>query len=93
MQSHRGHFSSSLRGSAPRGLAGIHQLPMLGLLGRGKIVVDLGGVTLGLDIGHFVDFLLRNEPTTSSMRVTTTSTATARPAAASPATSTSLSKG
>jgi hypothetical protein len=35
---------------------------MLGLLGRGKTIIDISGVTLGLDIGHLVDLLLRNEP-------------------------------
>ena len=64
---------------------------MLGLLGRGKTIVDVSGVTLGLDIGHLVDFLLRNEP--ARAQVTTTSMATAGPASALPATSTSLSKG
>jgi hypothetical protein len=81
----------ALCGSTPGGLAGVHQLSMLGLLGRGKTIVDFSGVTLGLDIGHLVDFHLRNEPT--STRVTTTSTATAGPATALPATSTSLSEG
>jgi hypothetical protein len=64
---------------------------MLGLLSRGKIVVDLGWVMLGLNIGHLVDFLLRNKA--ASTQITTTSTATAGPAAASTATSTSLSEG
>jgi hypothetical protein len=64
---------------------------MLGLLGRGKIIVDLGGVTLGLDVGHLVNFLLRDEP--ASTQVVARSTAAAGPAAASPATSTSLIKG
>ena len=79
----------ALHGSTPRGLARIHQLPMLGLLDRGNIVVDLGEVTLGLNI-HFVDFLLRNDP--ASTRVATTSTATAGPATALPTASTLLSK-
>ena len=86
-----GATSGFLSGSTPRGLAGVHQLPMLGLLGRGKTIVDVSGVTLGLDIGHLVDLLLRDEP--ASTRVTTMSTATAGPAAALTATSTSLSKG
>ena len=64
---------------------------MLGLLGRGKTIVDVSGVTLGLDIGHLVNFLLRNEP--ASAQVTTMSTAMARPATASPTTSVSLSEG
>jgi hypothetical protein len=47
-----GATSSSLSGSNPGGLAGVHQLPMLGLLGRGKTIVDVSGITLGLNIGH-----------------------------------------
>jgi hypothetical protein len=86
-----GATSGFLSGSTPRGLAGVHQLPMLGLLGRGKTIVDVSGVMFGLDIGHLVDLLLRDEP--ASTRVTTMSTATAGPAAALTATSTSLSKG
>jgi hypothetical protein len=86
-----GATSSSLSGSNPGGLAGVHQLPMLGLLGRGKTIVDVSGVTLGLNIGHLVDFLLGNEP--ASTRVTTMSTAMARPAAALATTSTFLIKG
>ena len=83
--------SGTLRGSTLGGLAGVQQLPMLGLLGRGKTIVVVSGVMLGLDIGHLVDFLLRNEP--ARVHVTTTSTTTAGPAAALPATSTSLSEG
>jgi hypothetical protein len=86
-----GATSGSLSWSIPGGLAGVHQLPMLGLLGRGKTIVGLGQVTLGLDIGHLVDFLLGNKP--AGTPVTTTSTATAGPAAASAATATSLIKG
>ena len=86
-----GVTSGALRRSTPGSLAGVHQLPMLGLLDRGKTIVDLGGVTLGLNIGHLVDFLLRNKP--ARARATTMSTATAGPAAASPATPTSMSEG
>jgi hypothetical protein len=63
---------------------------MLGLLGGGKIVVDLGRVNRGLNIGHLIDFLLGNNP--AGMQVTTTFAATAGPATASAATATSLIK-
>ena len=55
-----GATPGALRGSTPGGLARVHRLPMLDLLGRSKTIVDFGGVTLGLDIGHLVKFLLRN---------------------------------
>ena len=64
---------------------------MLGLLGGGKIVVDLRRVNLGLDIGHLINFLLGNNP--AGTRVTTMSTAMAGPVAALAATATSLIKG
>ena len=57
-----GATSGALCGSTPGGLAGVQQLRMLGLLGRGKTIVEVSGLTLGLDIGHLIDFLLRNEP-------------------------------
>ncbi len=68
----------------------MHQLPMLGLLGRGKSHVDVSGVMLGLDTSHLIDFLLGNNP--AGMQVTTTFAATAGPATASAATATSLIK-
>ncbi len=77
-----------LSGASLGGLAGVPQLPMLSLLGRGKSVVDLGGVNLVLDPSHLVNFLLGNNP--AGARVTTASTATAGPAVASTATATSL---
>ena len=40
------------------------------LLSRGKIVVDVSGVTLGLDIGQLVDFLLRNKTATATSMAT-----------------------
>ena len=69
----------ALCGSTPRGCTRIKHLPMLGLLGRGKSIVDLDGVMLVLDVGHLVNFYLRDKPV--SMRVATTATtrATARP--------------
>ncbi len=83
--------SGALSGASPGGLARVPQLPMLGLHGRGKSVVDLGRVNLSLKASHLVNFLLGNNP--AGTRVTTASTATAGPAAASTATAMSLIEG
>ena len=69
----------------------MHQLPMLGLLGRGKSHVDVSGVMLGLDTSHLIDFLLGNNP--AGTRVATTSAAMAGPAVALAATATPLIEG
>jgi hypothetical protein len=83
----------ALGGSSPGRLIRVLQLPMLGLLGRGKGQIDVGRVSLVLDPGHLVDFLLGNKPEGTRHTTTSTATATAGPAAASTATTASLSQG